>query len=175
MPAAQANGIFKNFEESLVSNVIKSIEEPLSKKQKKAADSNSGNFAATMIVVYFVEFVNGLKLNQHQLRTFEESAMSVYMNFVKPSVSGWTKSNIESTILPAMQIHSALTSVFFEVYFSKIDSKDREWLAKSYMQVFQDNVKSDTLGSRIVVATSVGLLFGKKLFRILTFFVSITG
>lgn len=157
MPVAQALGIFKNFEENLISTVVKSTEKPVAKKQKKTADSSNNNITATMIVVYFVEFANALRLNQHQLRTFEEPVMSVFENFVKPSIARWTesKTSIESTILPAMQIHSTLISAFFEIYFSKIDSKDQEWLAKSYTQVFQDNVKNNTLGSRIAVATSV--------------------
>lgn len=157
MPAAQALGIFKNFAENLVSNVVK-LEKPAVKKQKKTTNNSNNNIAATMIVVYFFEFANALKLNQHQLRTFEEPVMSVFDHFVKPSIVGWTKANIESTVLPAMQIHSTLISTFFEIYFSKIESKDQEWLAKSYTQIFQDNVKTNSLGSRIVVATSVCLI-----------------
>jgi hypothetical protein len=159
MPAAQALGIFKSFQEKLVSNVKTSSEEPVAKKQKKSAHSSSSNnsISSSLITVYFVEFTNALKLNQHQLRTFEEPAMSVFEDFVKPVITRYTESkgDIDAIILPALQMHSTLISIFFEIYFLKINAKDQEWLSKSYIQIFQDNNKNNTLGSRLLVATSV--------------------
>lgn len=156
MPAAQALGIFKNFEESLIPTISKATDDHVDKKQKKTENENDIT-TATLITVYFVEFTNALKLNQHQLRLFEDSTSSVYSNFVKPSISGWlkSKSNVGSYILPAMQIHSVLISMFFETYLSKIDAKDREWFAKSYKQIFDNNVKQSSLESRIITVTCV--------------------
>lgn len=157
MPVAQALGIFETLQEKLISATVKS-DQPVAKKQKKSnATQQTNNATAMMISVYFVEFTNALKLSQHQQRTFSEAIMSVFDKFVKPSMSAWIEShtNVESTILPAMQVHSTLITVFFENYFSVITEQDRAWLAKSYIQIFQNNVKNDSLGSRIVVATSV--------------------
>lgn len=161
MPVAQALGIFKNFQENLILATKASSDEPVTKKQKKSAHSNGkinkNNSTAALITVYFVEFTNALKLNQQQVRTFEEPVMSVFDNFVKPVInkSAGTKSDNDDDVLPAMQIHSALISVFYEVYFLKINAKDQEWLAESYLQIFNKSIKSNTLGSRIAVASSV--------------------
>lgn len=157
MPVAQALGIFETLQEKLISATVKS-DQPVAKKQKKSnAMKQTNNATAMMISVYFVEFTNALKLSQHQQRTFSEAITSVFERFVKPSMLAWTESNtnVESTILPAMQVHSTLITVFFENYFSVITEQDRAWLAKSYIQIFQNNVENDSLGSRIVVATSV--------------------
>ncbi|GAA5808334.1 hypothetical protein MFLAVUS_001724 [Mucor flavus] len=160
MPVAQALGIFETLQEKLISATVKS-DQPVAKKQKKSnAMKQTNNATAMMISVYFVEFTNALKLSQHQQRTFSEAITSVFERFVKPSMLAWTESNtnVESTILPAMQVHSTLITVFFENYFSVITEQDRAWLAKSYIQIFQNNVENDSLGSRIVVATSANIM-----------------
>ncbi|KAL7313294.1 hypothetical protein PS15m_007055 [Mucor circinelloides] len=150
MPAAQALGIFNELQSVLISNVYKPKDKPVSKKQKK-----STTVSALLIAIYFVEFTNALKLNQHQLKSFESSVMELFEQFVKPSILAWTKTkdNVEATVLPAMRIHATLITAFFETYTSKISEKDQGWLASAYLTIFNDNIKLDTLGSRIVAAT----------------------
>lgn len=160
MPAVQALGIFETLQEKLISTAVKSDEKHVSKKQKKSTNSKSNNATAMLISVYFVEFTNALKLNQHQLRTFSDPVMSIFESFVKPGMVAWieSKTDVESTILPAMQVHSTLITAFFDIYFSKIGSKDQAWLAKTYIQIFEENLKHKTLGSRMAVTTSVCIL-----------------
>lgn len=158
MPAAQALGIFNDLQSALISNVYKPKDKPASKKQKKTAHVSTKS-EALLITIYFVEFTNALRLNQHQLRTFESSVMEIFESFVKPSINAWmnTKENVEVTILPAMRIHSTLYTTFFESYTSKINENDQQWLADSYLKIFNENIRLNTLGSRIVTATCVSL------------------
>ncbi|KAK4518451.1 BHLH domain-containing protein [Mucor velutinosus] len=154
MPAAQALGIFNELQTALISNVYTPKDKPVSKKQKKSTFVPTKS-DALLITIYFVEFTNALKLNQHQLKSFESSVVGVFEQFVKPSIQAWikTKDNIEATILPAMRIHSTLITAFFETYTSKLSKEDWEWLATLYLAVFHHSVKLDTLGSRIVAVT----------------------
>lgn len=152
MPAAQALGIFASFKECLINSTGASVDKHISKKQKSG--SNRGSIAtATLIAVYFVEFTNSLRLNQHQLRNFEEHLLSIYSNFIKICISTGDKTN--SNILPALQVHSVLVSVFFDTYFTKLIVDEQEWLAKSYVEIFQSNVKGNNLQSRAVLVTCV--------------------
>lgn len=156
MPAAQALGIFNQLQSALIRNVYTPKDKPVSKKQKKSA-AVSTKSDALFITVYFVEFTNALKLNQHQLKSFESSVGDLFEQFVKPSIQVWTKTkdSVEATILPAMRIHSTLTTAFSETYTSKISSEDQAWLAKTYLTIFHDSTKLDTLGFRIAAATCV--------------------
>jgi hypothetical protein len=159
MPAAQALGIFKTLQESLIAQAIKPDTNTRSaKKQKKSAVESKPSSTSVLITVYFVEFTNSLRLNQHQLGSLSESALSVFFDFVKPSINAWSEANdkaIEQTILPAMQIHVSLITTFFETYFCKLNTENLAWLAKSFIKIFQDNIKSETLGSRMVMAIVV--------------------
>lgn len=159
MPAAQALGIFNELQTALISNVYTPKDKPVSKKQKKSTFVPTKS-DALLITIYFVEFTNALKLNQHQLKSFESSVVGVFEQFVKPSIQAWikTKDNIEATILPAMRIHSTLITAFFETYTSKLSKEDWEWLATLYLAVFHHSVKLDTLGSRIVAVTCVSVV-----------------
>lgn len=164
MPTAQALGIFTSFKECLVSSTGASIDKHISKKQK--SDSNrKSNAIATLTAVYFVEFTNSLRLNQHQLRNFEEPLLSIYNNFIKACISTGDKTS--SNILSALQVHSVLVSVFFDTYFTKMISDEQEWLAKSYMEIFQSNVKGNNLLSRAVLVTCVSIFFYQFLISIM--------
>lgn len=156
MPAAQALGIFNQLQSALISNVYTPKDKPVSKKQKKSTAVPTKS-DALLITIYFVEFTNALKLNQHQLKFFESSVVDLFEQFVKPSIQAWTKSreNVEAAILPAMRIHSTLTTAFFETYTSKMSNEDQAWLASVYLTIFHDSIKLDTLGSRMVTATCV--------------------
>lgn len=156
MPAAQALGIFTSFKDCLIYSTSTSVDKHVAKKQKN--DNNKKNNAtATLAAVYLVEFTNSLRLNQHQLRSFEESLLSIYNDFVKACISEWnsSKGNTDCTILPALQVHSVLISTFFDTYFAKMIVDEQEWLAKSYTKIFQANLKGNTLQSRAVFVTCV--------------------
>jgi hypothetical protein len=171
MPTAQALGIFKNLQEHLVGEVVKpNSDTRASKKQKKSLTDGKQSSTATLITVYFCEFTNALRLNQHQLLSFGESALSVFFDFVKPSIHAWSETSdvaVEKTILPAMQIHSSLITTFFETYFCKLGAEDLAWLAKCYIKIFQDYVKKNTLGSRIVIAKAVSSRLSVNFWKVL--------
>ncbi|CAO3606615.1 unnamed protein product [Mucor hiemalis] len=159
MPAAQALGIFTSFKDCLIYSTSTSVDKHVAKKQKN--DNNKKNNAtATLAAVYLVEFTNSLRLNQHQLRSFEESLLSIYNDFVKACISEWnsSKGNTDCTILPALQVHSVLISTFFDTYFAKMIVNEQEWLAKSYTKIFQANLKGNTLQSRAVFVTCVSAM-----------------
>ncbi|CEP18278.1 hypothetical protein [Parasitella parasitica] len=155
MPAAQALGIFNYMKSALIASVFKNPYKPAPKKQKKTDAHAPFESVALLVALYFDEFIGALRLSQHQLLTFESSAMEIFESFVKPSIQVWmdTKENVEVTILPAMQIHSTLSATFFEAYTCKIDKEDREWLANSYLKIFSEIVELDMLGTRIATAT----------------------
>lgn len=155
MPAAQALGIFNELQSALISNVYTPKDKPVSKKQKKSSTAIPPKSDALLMTIYFVEFTNALKLNQHQLKSFESSVVDLFEQFVKPSMQAWIKiqDNAEATVLPAMRIHSTLITAFFETYTCRISKEDQAWLASVYLTTFGNSIKWDTLGSRIVAAT----------------------
>ncbi|KAI7907434.1 Urb2/Npa2 family-domain-containing protein [Cokeromyces recurvatus] len=140
MPTAQALGIFISFQEQLI-ELFKSTE----------------NTKVALVTVYFVEFTKALRLDQFQ--TFEAPVLSVFNSFVKPSIDNWIKSKSNDVLLPALQIHSTLADVFFDIYVSKISLEDQEWLASSYIQIFQESIKDDSLMLRIIAVTTVNAIF----------------
>lgn len=167
MPAAQALGIFQNLQENLIAQVMKPDSDTRqSKKQKQNKTKRKQCSSALLITTYLVEFTKALRLNQHQLRSLGESALSVFFDFIKPSINAWTEAQdvpVEETILPAIQIHSALLTTFFEAYINKLGEENLVSLAKSYVKIFQYNEKKDTLGSRVVIAQVVSRMHSHKL------------
>lgn len=156
MPVAQYLSTFTEFQNNLVANIVS--DKHKSKKQKKEkTEFKNKSWIVALISMYFVEFVQALKLSQHQLKNFEAPVMFVYDSFVKPCISNWndSKSNVESSILPAIQIHSALSAAFFRIYISKFEASELEWLAKSYSDIFKKYKKAETMLSRLIIVTTV--------------------
>ncbi|RCI02663.1 hypothetical protein CU098_008721, partial [Rhizopus stolonifer] len=159
MPVAQAIGIFSELQDNLILRVAKSNEEPAHKKQKKNTPSPTNN-ALLLIALYMAEFTNALKLNRHQLRTFEAPVMSLFYDFVKPSIAAWlvSKDQIENTILPALHIHFTLTTAFFDTYTSKLENNDLEWLVNAYTHIFDKYSSTDNLASRMMTVTTANTM-----------------
>lgn len=141
MPVAQYLGTFKNYQDNLVKSHV-------SQKGKKP-------WIVALIAMYFVEFIHAMKLSQHQLKNFEAPVTVVYESFVKPSIQNYNPLNVEETILPAFQIHSALASAFFPIYIAKFEASELEGLASIYSKVFKEHVKADTMVSRFVIINTV--------------------
>jgi hypothetical protein len=129
-------------------------QEPSKKKQK--TNNNSNGFAIRLIGIYFIKYLNALKLNQHQRNTFDSSKL--YTDFIQPSIDTWKHTKQEEcAALPAIQIHFALVNVFYENYLNKLEQEDLQSLAAAFEEMIKYylNKKDASLGSRLTLVEAV--------------------
>ncbi|KAL0077627.1 Urb2/Npa2 family-domain-containing protein [Phycomyces blakesleeanus] len=161
MPAAQALAIFERFATELYTAAKQVSQTPAPKKHKRSqAQKANRKPVARFIIVYLVEYVGALRLSQHQRRSFVKASKDLFEQFIQPSLEQWmeSKTDIECTALPAIQIHFSLTNTLFDVYWKHLEEDQREWLATVLKEVFKSNFKRKTQSARISVVTSVDAL-----------------
>ncbi|ORZ12704.1 Urb2/Npa2 family-domain-containing protein [Absidia repens] len=66
--------------------------------------------------------------------------------------------NVEHSVLPALQVHFALSNAFYDVYWLQLSNNSREWLVSELKTLFRLEYRGDTQTSRIFLVHCANVL-----------------
>ncbi|KAG0170859.1 hypothetical protein DFQ28_001467 [Apophysomyces sp. BC1034] len=169
MPASQAIEIFDRFAQDMRAAI--DVSGPVAKKQKRSQQAKpQRRYIARFIAIYFVEFVHALRLTQSQKHNFEKVTMEFFEQFLKPGLIKWKDdtTTVESTVIPALQIHFTLTNVLYDVYWKQLADSDRQWLATTFASIFKESKEQDTRTARIALVYTTNVMLQHVYFTCLS-------
>ena len=134
---------------------------PASKKQKKHHHSSIPRRQSTarFIAIFLAQFIHAVRLSQHQRQAFQETAKRLFVSFIKPSFDQQEDDNIESNVIPALQIHSSLMNTMSDIYWYPMEQDVCDWLGNTLESVFLIHTATKTQGNRVAVILSVSVYF----------------
>ncbi|KAI9316049.1 Urb2/Npa2 family-domain-containing protein [Dichotomocladium elegans] len=108
--------------------------------------------SSRLLSVFFARFIDAVKLSQHQRHTFEQHSRILLDRYIRPGLE--KLEDLEGCVLPAMQIHSALTNSMTDVYWITMQDDVRESIIQALCRIFEQNIKAESTAARCAVILS---------------------
>ncbi|CAO3616277.1 unnamed protein product [Cunninghamella blakesleeana] len=161
VPTPQIPVIFEKFINVLLKvNKLDSqndLHKPKKSKKSHTTATSINKLATLLITPYLVEFINSLRLGHQQRQQFKATTLKLYEDYLLPSFN--KESDIQSNILPALQIHFALTNAFYDAYWIHIPVESREWIISQLKSLFLIERYKESLSSKLFLVYSANVIF----------------